>query len=230
MKRSTNEIVAEIKTLYGRRHEEKLQIQADMVVLRDEHGWTQRQIADATGIPQPTINNWLQAYDEGLINPDQTSRLTPASVQEASDARVAERVLKTAPAEVIERIVGNLPRERQHVVAASAGNSYARSRVEHEERERNLTPAQRKEREAIGSRIDDAATRMTMGFEAMSIVNHLEAATEKLRGLNEARAVTPEIGRSIAHALAGFTEEVEVAFAIAQLDKGPGGLLDLEEA
>jgi hypothetical protein len=60
-----------------------------MAELRDKHGWSQRQIAEATNVPQATINRWLQAWDEqkkaGAI---QVDRLTPSS----EHARSAEGI------------------------------------------------------------------------------------------------------------------------------------------
>jgi transcriptional regulator with XRE-family HTH domain len=113
--RSTSVLVAEIKTLFGRRHEEKLQIQKDMAVLRDEHGWTQDQIAGETGVPKGTVDMWLRAYDEGLTDPSQASRLTPVSTQAASDRRVAKRVIAENPAVVMEAFEAATPEVRREI-------------------------------------------------------------------------------------------------------------------
>ena len=214
MSRSTNEIVAEIKTLYGRRHEEKLQIQKDMAELRSL-GWTEQQTADATGISQSTVSRWLAAYEEGLTQVGKASRLTPESVQDASDRRVAKRVLEHAPMEMVERIIEKLPKERRQKVAAAAGHRHAQVREAFEEKERNLTPVQRKEREANASTIDDFAARLTAPFVGASIVLHIEQATDELQEINEHNQMTPELEQAITAALIKLNQEFQVASAMA---------------
>jgi plasmid maintenance system antidote protein VapI len=220
MSRTANALVAEIKTLYGRRREEKLQIQKDMVALRDEHDWTEQQIADATDISQSTVSRWLVAYDEGLTQVGKASRLTPESVQAASDRRVAQRVLSTAPVELIERMVDTLPKERRQAIEAHFGDGYARARHHFEQRERNLTPAQRKEREAAQQTMSTYAGRALAPIKALSVANELNMATETLKELIADQSLTPEMIVEIERSLGEFQVELEVARAMAGLEVG----------
>src|SRR5215472_6613514 len=144
MSRTANALVAEIKTLYGQRNEDKLRILADMAELRDKHGWTQQQTANKTDIPQQTVSRWLEAWNEQVsAGSTQVSRLTPREFQAASDRRVALRVLKEQPTETVEQMIRELPQARRQAVLAEFGDGYAQARRDFEERERNLTPAQR---------------------------------------------------------------------------------------
>jgi transposase len=218
--RSTKEIVAEIKSVYARTTADKLLIQKDMVELRNEpHNWVERQIAEKTGIPQSTVNRWLQAYDEGVTQVGQASRLTPESMQSASDRRVAKRVLAEAPAEVIEQMIDELPKERQQQVAAAAGHVWAKARVEHDERERNLTPVERKERETNASTIETFGALITTPFRGQRIVEHIEMAIDDLKVLIEHDTITPEISNEIGVALGKLNNEFEVAKAMRSLDE-----------
>lgn len=219
MSRSTNEIVAEIKQLYGRRHEEKLQIQQDMAALRDEHSWTQRKIADATGISQPTVNNWLQAYDENLINLDQPARLTPRATQKASDQRVAKRVLAEASSEEIEELIDDLPKEQREQLAAAAGHPRQKARSERKKKEQGRSEADKKAREANRSLIDDFAAALTSPFISASIVLLIEQATEKLHELIEGNAMTPDAEKEIAAALIDLNREFQVASAMSGVEE-----------
>jgi len=213
MGRKTTELVAEIKTLYGRRREEKLQIQKDLAALRDEHHWSNHRIERETGIPRATIINWLEAFDEG------GSRLTPRHQQAASDRRVALRVLREQPVEIIERMVDELPRERRQEIEAHFGDGYARVRRNFEEHERNLTPAQRKEREAAGQAVSSSVGRALAPFKAMSAATHLGLATETLKELVADQSLTPEMIEEIERSLAEFLTELEVARAMAGLEE-----------
>jgi plasmid maintenance system antidote protein VapI len=212
--------VTEIKTLYGRRREEKLQIQKDMIALRDEHGWTQQRIADATDIPQRTVSNWLEAYDEALSNLAEPSRLTPESVQAASDLRVARRVLASAPLEQVEEMVRRLPYERRDEVGRAFDNTTSRIAADFRDRQRNLTPAQRAEREAAGEVLTSRVDRALAPFKAMSVANELDLATESLKELIADQSLTPEMIESIEKSLAEFLTELEVAKAMAGLEVG----------
>src|SRR5215467_10453160 len=122
MSRITNELVADIKTRYGRVHKDKLAIQKDMVALRDDHGWSQRMIARETGVPQATVRYWLTAYDEqkeaGLSD---VTRLTPQAQHRSSDIAVSRRVLSNATDEELERIIEKMPKARVQHLATAAG-------------------------------------------------------------------------------------------------------------
>ena len=220
MGRSTSALVAEIKTLATQRKEEKLQIQKDMVELRDEHNWSTREIAAATEIPQHTVVNWLQAYDEAVSNLAQPSRLTPASVQAASDRRVAQRVLREQPTEVVEQMIRELPSERRQAVLAEFGDGYAQARRAFDEHERNLTPTQLKEREAGRQAVHSHVGKVLAPIKAMSVTNYLDMATETVKELIADQSLTPEMVVEIERSLADFLTELEVARAMAGLEVG----------
>jgi hypothetical protein len=66
---------------------------------------------------------------------------TPASTLYARgaddhrDRSAARKILREAPLEQVEQIIDELPAERKQAVAAAAGDSYAKARQEHNERE-----------------------------------------------------------------------------------------------
>jgi transposase len=219
-KRTARELVADIKTRYGRLHKDRLAIQKDMVALRDQHGWTQRQIADKTDIPKSTVDQWLRAYDEQVsAGLPEVGRLTPKSLQEASDWRVAQRVIKSAPLEQVEQIISNLPRERRNQIGAAFGDRYSKRRAEFEERERNLTPAQRKEREAAAEALTRPVRQALAHFAVpLKVVPLLEEATETLQELIADQSLTPKLMREIDKADAEWRTELEVARAMAGLE------------
>ena len=220
--RTTKALIVEIKALYGQRNEDKLRMQADMAELRDTHHWSATRIGRDTGVPQETVSRWLRAWDEQKLSDQasQVTRLTPREFQAASDRRVALRVLKEQPVEIIERMVDELPRERRQEIEAHFGDSYARTRRQFDEHERNLTPAQRKEREAFGQAIANRVDRALAPFKAMSVANELDLATESLKELIADQSLTPEMIESIEKSLAEFLTELEVAKAMAGLEVG----------
>lgn len=215
----TEALVAEIRSLYGRRHEEKVQIQQDMAALRDQYGWTQQMISDETGVPRSTVDMWLRAYDEGLADPSRASRLTPASAHARSDRAVAKRVFATAPMEDIEHVISSLPPERVQQVAAAAGNAYHQARVEYAENERNLTPRERSEREAAGEALTEPVRKAAAGFTTLGIVGHLEQATDELHELTSDGSLTPKLVRQILRAKDAFESELSVAAALVGLEE-----------
>jgi transcriptional regulator with XRE-family HTH domain len=141
--RSEAALVAEIKQLYGRRHEEKLQIQKDMVELRDGYGRTQPEIARATGIPQQTVSDWLRAFDEAT-DLGRPSRLTPDSHKIRSDRAVARRVIAEDP-----EFLASLTPEAQRKAAVILDTESAKRQ---NERERL---SKQKEREHLGDDVVD---------------------------------------------------------------------------
>jgi len=219
-KKTASELVRDIKSRYGRLHADKLVIQEDMADLRDGYGWTQMQIADKTGVPQKTVSRWLQAWDEQkAAGSSQVTRLTPSDLHVASDRAVAERVLKSAPIEMVERIIGDLPRERRVQIGAAVDHLYSVKRAEFDERERNLTPAQRKEREAAAESLT-RPVRQALGQFAvpLKVVPLLEEATETLQELINDEALTPKLMRAIDKADAAWRTELEVARAMLGLE------------
>lgn len=128
--------------------------------------------------------------------------------------RHARQVLRDAPLEQVEQIIGDLPFERQQAVAAAAGDRYAKVRHEADERERGMTPAQRKEREAAVESVRQGSAEMTAGFDTLAIVNDLEHATELLTQMVAKGVVSPDGMRRIDTALAAFLDEYKVAQAM----------------
>jgi transcriptional regulator with XRE-family HTH domain len=216
--RSTTALVAEIKTLYGQRNKDKLRMQADMVELR-KHGWTQRRIADATGVPQSTVDRWLRGYDESLTQVGQDPKLTPNSEQERSDRAVARRVLSEQPLEFVERMIDELPRERRVQIGRAFDHSYSKARADHDDRERNLTPAQRSEREAAAEKLTLPARQAAAGFAALGIIGHLEQALEELHELTADGSLTSKLVRQIDRAHDAFGAELAVAKGLVGIEE-----------
>src|SRR5262245_6121350 len=121
--------------------------------------------------------------------------------RDTPDVRGTRRILEEAPMEQVERIVSQLPPERQKALAAAAGHAYLGARQEADERapvEGRVIVAQ-PVRRAVGA------------FTALDIVQHLEQATEHLRELQADASLTPDAARSIGKALDVFTREFEFA-------------------
>lgn len=127
------------------------------------------------------------------------------------DLRGTRRLLRDAPMEQVEQIVAQLPPERQKQIAAAAGHGYLGARVAHEEAERQVTPAQEREREEAKERLAKPARQAVGAFSALGIVLHLEQATEEIRELQADASLTPEMARKIGHALDEFVREFEFA-------------------
>jgi len=147
--RTEEELVADLKTRFGRRHEDKLVMQSEMAELRDRFGRTQDEIAKKTGIPQRTVSDWLQAWDEveasrGSSEVAEPSRLTPQFHKDRSDRGVTKRTLREQSVTDIADILDD-PAVMANVVRAQ---QIAYSRIEDKSR--------RAQREAIGADVDDA--------------------------------------------------------------------------
>ena len=81
-----------------------------------------------------------------------------------------------------------------------------------------MTPAQRKEREAITAEVGRQARSMAAGFTSLGIVGHIEQATEELQELNSDASLTPEMIEQIERALKPLLVELEVAKGLAGLE------------
>lgn len=130
-------------------------------------------------------------------------------------ARHARQVLRDAPMEQVEQLIGDLPFERQQAVAAAAGDRYAKVRQEADERERRMTPAQHKEREAAAETVRQASADALAGFHGLGIVADLEHATELLAEMIAGGTVTTVVLQKVDAALAAFLDEYRVAQAMA---------------
>lgn len=146
-----------------------------------------------------------------------SARDTPPFAYDSEDRplRATRQTLREAPLEQVEQIIGELPPERQQAIAAAAGSGYHQARRDFEEKERNLTPAERKEREAGRATIDQYAGRISAPFTTLDIAGHLEQAREKLSELIEAHALSAEVMKPIDKANEEWQSEYEVASAMA---------------
>lgn len=213
-------LVADIKARYRRANSEKLAIQKDMVKLRDKYGWTQQQISDATEIPQPTVSQWLRAFDEEVsAGSTEVSRLTPKDLQARSDRAVAVRVLKEASPDEVMELVSRLPAASQRRLAAATGDSYAEVRASFEDRERRLTPAERRERRDAAEALTRPIREATAGFQALGVIGHLEQATSELHEITADGSLTAKLVRGIARARDAFNAELEMASRLVGIEE-----------
>jgi len=136
----------------------------------------------------------------------------------SEDRAAAKKTLREAPLEQVEQIISELPRERQRAVGAAAGHAYLGARQQYDEEESRMTPAQRKEREAITAEVGRQARSMAAGFTSLGIVGHIEQATEELQELNSDASLTPEMIEQIERALKPLLVELEVAKGLAGLE------------
>ena len=149
-----------------------------------------------------------------------TSRTSlPFEGDKGRDASTTKKILRDAPLEQVERIISDLPRERQRAIGAVAGDAYMRVRQDHAEREAKSTEADRKQREAARSSIGQATGRMMSGFNAFGIANYLGQATEVLREMIEEHAVTRDGLEQIETAVQEFLTEYRVARGMVGLEE-----------
>ena len=133
--------------------------------------------------------------------------------RDSTDVRGAKRVLATAPLEQVEQIIATLPKDRQQAIAAATGDRHATARQTYDERERDMTPAARKEREAAVEEADQHVADLMSGFDHLSIATNLRVSTDILQEMIAKNTITPEGLSHIDQALAGFLDEYKVAQA-----------------
>jgi len=144
---------------------------------------------------------------------------TPYAGQYAKvKANLTRSTLRDAPMEEVERVISELPRERQQQIAAAAGSGYHKARVEFNERERNLTPAERSEREAAAESLMQPVRQATAGFAALGIVGHLEQAHEEIHELVADNSLSRQLVRQIDRALEAIQAEMQVARALVGIE------------
>ena len=203
--------VARIRELYAQRIEGKREMQALMVSLRNDDGWTQQQIADATGISQPTVHRWLKAADEGGII-QLNNRLSTVEHQDRSEQAIAKRVLATAPIEHVEHMIQQLPHERRKEVAQATG--YIRPNkpnVSPEERERA-------ERDAMKFTAPIANGLANMRAEAL-VINYLESAADELTKAMDIGVLSNDTVRDILTAHARFDAVLDMLCRLAGVER-----------
>jgi leucyl aminopeptidase len=171
---------------------------------------TRSSFARHMKIPESTFHEWVRTAAGGV--------LTRNRGEGTRDSRGARAVLRDAPLEQVERIISELPADRQRAIGAAAGQAYLQARQRHEDEEARMTPAQRREREATTAETGRSARSMAAGFATLGIVGHIEQATEELRELNADHSVTEEMARQIDQATNELVTEVEVAKGMAGLE------------
>lgn len=130
---------------------------ADRIAALRERGWTLARIAEALGIARSTVTLYeacVKAFPRRAVRPrfaEAQYSARPGLAPERNQANTAGRVLRTAPAEVVERIVAELPPARQRVVAR-AGEEAVRDTLRRDAREdagrrREEDPERQAERE-----------------------------------------------------------------------------------
>src|SRR5262249_25019365 len=120
---------------------------------------------------------WVRQLVEWALRARGTS--TPWEGEQTTEERNtkgARKVLREAPLEQVERIIDELPPERQSAIAAAAGSAYHGARQEYEREERDRTPAERSERRAAADLITEPVRKAQAPFQTLGIVAHIEQA------------------------------------------------------
>jgi len=190
---------------------------ADSMTVASEAGANLREIGAAAGLSHQPVKEHLSivsAYPDKKRRPSfsEAYKIVTGDKVARLEELQTKRQLEKAPMERIERIMSELPRERQEAIAAAAGSSFHQARQEAREHERNLTDRERRERDEAVDRISRPIKRAAAGFTALGIIGHLDQATEELRELNADASVTPELARKIERAHDRFERELRFAW------------------
>jgi hypothetical protein len=196
--------------LIGKGSDAYLKAAAEILAARDAD--PRLSIKDA-GEKLGRTGGWVKKLLAWAANPETDTPFAEPH-REPRDIRGARAVLADAPLEQVEKIIGDLPFERQQAIAAATGDRYAKVRQEADERERRMTPAQHKERDAAVETVRQGAAEMMAGVDALAIVNDLEHATELLKAMVEKSVLSHEGMRRIDTALGAFLDEYRVAQAM----------------
>jgi hypothetical protein len=199
----------------------------------DDFYWKAGEEIVAAQKADPTLSNgeigkWFGKSDKwvGVLVAHVTTSTPESSIDwkrgshgtKAEQEEVLNKFLFEAPLEVVERKVANLPPERKQAIAAAVGDRYAQARQGHDEAERRLTPAQRKEREAAVGAVDQRVADMTVNFDVLEVANHLDQAKNTLSEMIAFNTITPDGMRHIDTALTAFLDEYRVAQAMAGVE------------
>jgi hypothetical protein len=192
----------------------------EIIAARGETPLTWKEVAAAVGKSAKWCQQvvaWRESGSTNLPKPEwqRGSHATTAEIKQG-----AKKLLRDAPMEQVERIIEDLPQERQQAIAAAAGHDYSKYRERLEEEARNRTPAQQKEIEAAEGAVDRFAGRALSGFTSLSIAQHLQEATKKLREMIERDALSGEVMAPIDKAYDELATEIEVARAMTGLETG----------
>jgi len=140
------------------------------------------------------------------------------AAQVRTDTARAKKVLTEAPLEQVERLISELPADRQQAVAAASGNAYAKARQDYDEAEAQLTQSEHKEREAHRQTLDTFAGGLVAPMKVLGIADHINQAREDLAELVADNSVTPQLLDEIVSANAEWQDELTVAAAMAGLE------------
>jgi hypothetical protein len=166
--------------------------------------------AEMVGASPAAVKNRVQRLQTSQQEKGATGARAPWT-QGQREQRNARAVLRDAPLEQVEQIIAALPKERQQAIGAAAGHEYMKARQEYTERERNLTPADKREREHAREEIARPVRQAVAGFSALGIIGHLEQATDELRELLADGSLTPKVARQIDRASDAWNTELKFA-------------------
>ena len=162
--------------------------------------------------------SWVEKVVAWRTSVPSSTQPTPYSGQsDEINARKTKQMLREAPMEQVERMLAELPKERQQAIAAAVGSGYDAARIVENERVSRLTPAEKKEIEAAKAGITGPINKALGGFTTLGVVGHIEQATEDLSEMIATSAVTAESIYRIDQAHELFLTELEVARAMAGL-------------
>jgi len=212
-------LVAEIRDLYTQRNELKRQIQIRMLSLHNDHGWTQREIADETGIPKSTVDRWLQAAKQGL--PHMGQALTPPDHRARSDRAVTRRVLSSSTPAELKDLVKELPEKHQGQLLRATSDVMRKD----EKRRWEEKMAKRSAEEiAAGDQWEASYVApiadglANMAAEAL-VINHLNSATDELTKAMDMGALSGETVRKLIAAHASFEAVLDLVCLLVGIER-----------
>jgi hypothetical protein len=150
----------------------------EIAAYKEETGESNRKIAAACKTHDRTIDRLLKWHASGFKA--DTPFLMDGKATERAAMSHTKAVLREAPLEQVERIIDELPRERKQAIGAAAGHAYMKARQAYDDKEATLTQAEKDEREKARRTVEQTTDRLANTFGAMSIVAHIEQATEDL--------------------------------------------------
>lgn len=149
---------------------------------------------------------WVRELVRWSTTSPSSAQPTPYSGQaDAINLRKTKQMLREAPLEQVEQIVGSLPKERQQAIAAAAGHGYLQAQQERAERRNDDAPRDTRRQ---------ATAQAVTTFAALGITGHLEQATEELRELTADASLTPTAMRGIERAHTAWVEALDFARAM----------------
>lgn len=185
----------------------------EIVAYRTETKVAYATIADALAVDRNTVRRLHDWYAKGCPGD------SPYAGKEHADNRAlahTKRILRDQPMETIERIIDELPEERQTQIAAAAHDSYFQRRKELEQQRRNKTPQDEREIDEFMHKTTKPIKDMFAKLSANSVVECLKEATEDLRRMVETEGgLTIPAAKAIDEALEEFQREFDFAKQLA---------------